>query len=102
MAGVFHISEEEAARDFAALMRRVRSGEEVVVEESGRPVVVMKRAGEIATAEAECERRTIAEAREILRRGSSVRAKVADPDFGSDMEAVRAIYNAPMDDSKWD
>jgi antitoxin (DNA-binding transcriptional repressor) of toxin-antitoxin stability system len=35
MAGVFHISEAEPAPDLAAVMRRVRAGDEVVVEEDG-------------------------------------------------------------------
>jgi hypothetical protein len=44
MAGVFHISEAEAAPDFAAVMRRVRAGDEVVVEEDGGRAIAVLRA----------------------------------------------------------
>ena len=38
---VIHISEAEAARDFAALMARVRAGEEIVIESGDLPVAVI-------------------------------------------------------------
>ena len=38
---VIHISEAEAASDFAALMTRVRAGAEVVIENGERPVAVL-------------------------------------------------------------
>jgi len=43
---VIHISEEEAARDFASLMDRVRAGAEVVIESGGAklPVAVLRSA----------------------------------------------------------
>jgi antitoxin (DNA-binding transcriptional repressor) of toxin-antitoxin stability system len=41
MAAV-HISEAEAASDFAGLMARVRAGEEVVIESGDRPVAVIR------------------------------------------------------------
>jgi antitoxin (DNA-binding transcriptional repressor) of toxin-antitoxin stability system len=37
---VIHISEAEAASDFASLMARVRDGAEVVIEQDARPVAV--------------------------------------------------------------
>jgi len=47
MAGpVIHISEEEAARDFAGLLARVREGAEVVIESDARAVAVLRPAGE--------------------------------------------------------
>jgi antitoxin (DNA-binding transcriptional repressor) of toxin-antitoxin stability system len=39
---VIHISEEEAARDFASLMARVRAGAEVVIEHDAQPVAVLR------------------------------------------------------------
>jgi len=39
---VIHISEAEATRDFAAVLARVRDGEEVVIESNYRPVAVIK------------------------------------------------------------
>ena len=38
---VIHISEEDAARDFAGLMARVRAGAEVVIESDARAVAVV-------------------------------------------------------------
>lgn len=38
---VIHISDSEAASDFASLLERVRAGEEVVIEHDARPVAVM-------------------------------------------------------------
>jgi len=38
---VIHISEAEAASDFASLMARVRSDAEVVIEDNARPVAVV-------------------------------------------------------------
>jgi len=47
MAGpVIHISEEEAARDFAGLLARVREGAEVVIESDAGAVAVLRPAGE--------------------------------------------------------
>ena len=42
---VIHISEAEAARDFAAVLARVRAGAEIVIE--GREPIVVVRAGEV-------------------------------------------------------
>ncbi|HKO10824.1 MAG TPA: hypothetical protein VJV22_02570 [Acidobacteriaceae bacterium] len=37
-----HISEAEAARDFAALLARVRAGVEVVIESDAAPVAILR------------------------------------------------------------
>jgi antitoxin (DNA-binding transcriptional repressor) of toxin-antitoxin stability system len=109
MASVFHISEEEAARDFKALVARVRAGEEVVVEDAGRPVVVMKAVDDAPHDEADAvpavdvRGRTAEEILKRLARWESEHGPVvADEDFASELEAVHAIYNAPMDVSRWD
>ncbi|MHB1700357.1 MAG: hypothetical protein ACYCSN_09525 [Acidobacteriaceae bacterium] len=39
-----HISEAEAAGDFAGLMARVRAGAEVVIEKEASPAVVLRMA----------------------------------------------------------
>ena len=39
---VIHVSETEAASDFASLMARVRAGAEVVIEQDARPVAVLR------------------------------------------------------------
>jgi prevent-host-death family protein len=40
------ISEAEAARDFGAVLARVRAGEEVVIEKDAQPVAVVRGAEE--------------------------------------------------------
>jgi antitoxin (DNA-binding transcriptional repressor) of toxin-antitoxin stability system len=39
---VIHISDAEAASDFASLLDRVRAGDEVVIEHDARPVAVLR------------------------------------------------------------
>ncbi len=102
MASVFHISEAEAALDFAALMARVRAGEEVVVEEAGRPVMVM-RAAEPERSGAMVPGKTAEEVVRALDRWETENGKlVMDAGFADDLEAVHALYNQPLDGSKWE
>jgi antitoxin (DNA-binding transcriptional repressor) of toxin-antitoxin stability system len=39
---VIHISDTEAASDFASLLERVRAGSEFVIEQDARPVAVLR------------------------------------------------------------
>jgi prevent-host-death family protein len=39
---VIHVSAAEAASDFAALLDRVRAGDEVVIEHEARPIAVLR------------------------------------------------------------
>jgi antitoxin (DNA-binding transcriptional repressor) of toxin-antitoxin stability system len=39
---IIHVSDAEAANDFAALLERVREGAEVVIEHDARPVAVVR------------------------------------------------------------
>jgi prevent-host-death family protein len=48
---VIHISAAEAASDFAALLDRVRAGDEVVIEHDARPVAVLRPAAPIPSLE---------------------------------------------------
>jgi len=41
---VIHISDAEAASDFAAILDRVSAGAEVIIERNSRPVAVVRRA----------------------------------------------------------
>jgi len=91
-----HISEEEAARDFAGLMARVRAGLEVVIESDARAVAVLRPAAErrgrllsesIAMAEAH--------ARELGYEPTM------DPDFAADVEEI-VNNRKPRDPSEWD
>lgn len=99
MAGVVHISEEEAAKDFGAVLQQARASESVVVawHDGSETVICHKEAAQAPV------RRTISEAIEILRALEKTEALgVPDPDFASDMEEIHALYNQPMDMSRWD
>jgi prevent-host-death family protein len=39
---VIHVSDAEAANDFAALLDRVRDGAEIIIEHNARPVAVVR------------------------------------------------------------
>ena len=41
---VIHVSDEEASRDFASLLDRVRAGAEVIIERDSLPVAVVRAA----------------------------------------------------------
>jgi len=41
---VIHISDSEAATNFASLLERVRAGQEVVIERDARPLAVLRAA----------------------------------------------------------
>jgi len=91
-----HISEEEAARDFAGLMARVRAGAEVVIENANSPAVVL-RAAEQPRGRLLSESIALAEAhaREL---GYE---PVMDAEFAADMEEI--IRNRkPRNTSAWD
>lgn len=91
-----HISEDEAARDFAGLMARVRAGAEVVIENANSPAVVL-RVAEEPRGRLLSESIAIAEAR-TRERGYPA---VMDADFAADMEEI--IRNRkPRDTSAWD
>jgi antitoxin (DNA-binding transcriptional repressor) of toxin-antitoxin stability system len=91
-----HISEDEAARDFAGLMARVRAGAEVVIENANSPAVVL-RAAEQPRGRLLSESIALAEdhAREL---GYE---PVMDAEFAADMEEIIA-NRKPRDTSAWD
>lgn len=90
---VIHISEEEAAKDFATLLVRVRAGAEVVIEQGERPVAVLKpvaaRPGRLLS-----ESIALAEAH-----GSTA---TLDGDFAADLEAVINSHREPLNPPAWD
>ena len=90
---VIHISEEEAARDFAGLMARVRAGAEVVIEsKSGKlPVAVIHSPVP--------PRRTISECIALLPEDSTA---VMDADFARDVEAAIDSHREPLEPPAWD
>ena len=79
---MFHISEADAARDFAGLMARVRAGAEIVIDNGTMPVAVIHALVPPRRSVAEC----IALA--MLHEEESGQAPVLDPDFASDVEEI--------------
>ena len=89
-----HISEEEAARDFAGLMNRVRAGAEVVIEsESGKlPVAVLR--------PAEPHVRLLSESLRLAKEHAST--ATLDGDFARDLEAAVNSHREPLEPPEWD
>ena len=89
---VLHISETEAASDFASLMARVRAGTEVIIESGKRPVAVLHAAEPVRRTISECI--ALAKAHEE----ETGKAPVLDPDFAEDLEEIlnhRKPWNPP-------
>jgi antitoxin (DNA-binding transcriptional repressor) of toxin-antitoxin stability system len=92
---VTHISEAEAVRDFAALLTRVRAGEEIVIESDAAPVAILRPAAP--------PRRSISESIALDQAWTRELGyePVMDADFAADMEEI--IRNRkPRDTSAWD
>jgi len=90
-----HVSEDEAARDFATLLARVRAGAEVVIENGTLPVAVMHMPVPARRGVSEC----IAFARKHEQETGE--APVLDADFAADVEQI--IQNRkPWDPPAWD
>jgi antitoxin (DNA-binding transcriptional repressor) of toxin-antitoxin stability system len=82
---VLHISDVEAARDFAALLERVRGGAEVVIENNRLAVAVLSAPLP--------PRRTIAECIALLPKRSPA---TVDEDFPGDLAAAIAAAGVPV------
>jgi antitoxin (DNA-binding transcriptional repressor) of toxin-antitoxin stability system len=90
-----HISATEAARDFAALLARVRAGAEVVIEDGPMTVAVLHAPTP--------PRRSISESIALAEaRSKELGYKpVMDADFAADMEEI-VRNRKPRDTSVWD
>lgn len=88
---VIHISDAEAASDFAALLDRVRTGAEIVIEHDARPVAVLHAAEPV--------RRTISECIALLPEDSTA---TIDPDFAKDVEGAVESHREPLSPPAWD
>lgn len=89
---VIHISEAEAASDFASLLDRVRKGAEVVIETDARPVAVLRAAEPVRRTISECI--ALAKAHEE----ETGKAPILDVDFAEDVEQIlsnRKPWNPP-------
>ena len=83
---VIHISEAEAASDFAGLLARVRAGAEIVIESGKLPVAVIH--APIPP------RRSISECIALLAEDSPA---TIDADFARDVEAAVESHRGPLE-----
>jgi antitoxin (DNA-binding transcriptional repressor) of toxin-antitoxin stability system len=88
---VIHISEADAARDFAGLLARVRAGAEVVIESGALPVAVIHAPAP--------PRRSISECIALLPEDSTA---TIDADFAKDVEAAVESHREPLEPPAWD
>ena len=88
---VIHISEAEAASNFADLLARVRAGAEVVIESGTLPVAVIHAPAP--------PRRTISECIALLPEDSTA---VMDADFAKDVESAIESHREPLEPPAWD
>jgi antitoxin (DNA-binding transcriptional repressor) of toxin-antitoxin stability system len=88
---VIHISEAEAARDFAGLLARVRAGAEVVIEDGSLTVAVLHTPAP--------PRRSIEECIALLPEDSPA---TIDEDFARDVEEAVAAHREPLNPPAWD
>ena len=89
-----HISEAEAAGDFAGLMARVRAGAEVVIESDARAVAVVRPAGD------EFRPRLLSESIALAKKHAEELGYEPrmDPEFAADLEEIvrsRKPWNPP-------
>ena len=89
---VIHISDAEAASDFASLLDRVRAGAEIVIEHDARPVAVVR--------PAEPAVRLLSESLRLAREHGST--ATLDSEFGKDVEAAIESHREPLSPPAWD
>jgi antitoxin (DNA-binding transcriptional repressor) of toxin-antitoxin stability system len=88
---VLHITEEELARDLTAVLDRLRSGAEVVIERNAKPVAVLRAA--------EPRRRKLSEIAAALSEHSTA---TIDPDLAADVQAFIDSHREPLHPPDWD
>ena len=84
------------AGDFDRMMRRVRTGTEVIIESGKRPVAVLRAAEPV--------RRTISESVTLAKahEEETGEAPVLDPDFAEDVEEIIRSHRKPWNPPAWD
>jgi antitoxin (DNA-binding transcriptional repressor) of toxin-antitoxin stability system len=86
-----HISDVEAASDFAGLLAHVRAGAEIVIESDATPVAVLRAPTPSP--------RTIEECIALLPEHS---AATIDEDFARDVFEAVAAHREPLNPPAWD
>jgi antitoxin (DNA-binding transcriptional repressor) of toxin-antitoxin stability system len=94
---VLHISEEEATRNFADVLARVRAGAEVVIESGKLPVAVLRPVGE------DCRPRLLSESIALAKKHAEELGyePTLDPDFAADLEEI-IKSRKPREISSWE
>jgi prevent-host-death family protein len=87
-----HVSEAEAANDFAALLERVRAGAEIIIEHGAEPVAVVH--------PAEPRVRLLSESLRLAREHGST--TTLDENFACDLEEVINSHREPLKPPVWD
>ena len=89
---VIHISEAEAASNFADVLARVRAGAEIVIGDEVRPVAVVR--------PAEPHLRLLSESLRLAKAHAST--ATLDADFARDLEAAVNSHREPLSPPTWD
>jgi antitoxin (DNA-binding transcriptional repressor) of toxin-antitoxin stability system len=92
---VIHISDAEAASDFASLLESVRTGAEIVIEHDARPVAVLHAAEPVRRTISECI--ALAKAHEE----ETGKAPVLDADFAEAVEEILS-HRKPWNPPAWE
>ncbi len=85
------MTEAELARDLHAVLDRVQSGAEVIVERNAQPVAILRAA--------EPRRRKLSEIAAALAEHSTA---TIDPDFAKDVKDFVDRHREPLDSSAWE
>jgi antitoxin (DNA-binding transcriptional repressor) of toxin-antitoxin stability system len=93
-----HMSEDDVARDLHAVLDRVRSGAEVVIEQDHRPVAVLRSSG--PRRPGRTLRECIALARDYEARLGQ--APLPDADFAADVQSGVEGRRDPLESPRWD
>jgi antitoxin (DNA-binding transcriptional repressor) of toxin-antitoxin stability system len=90
-----HISEADAVRDLAAILRRVQAGAEVIIERDAQPLAVIRAAAAPRRTISGCIALAVARSKEL---GDE---PTMDASFAADMEEIIG-RRKPRDTSAWD
>ena len=88
---VLHITEADLVRDVRAILQRVETGAEIIIERDAQPVAVLRSAVPL--------RRKLSDCIALLSDESSA---TIDPDFTNDVEAAIAAHREPLELPPWD
>ena len=91
-----HMSEAEVAKNFAAVLEKVRQGAEIVVEQDHRPVAVIKTPQRPGRSIDDC----IALAKAYENRLGF--APIPDAGFAQDVQAAIDAHREPLNPPSWD